>query len=242
MANKHILFLLSLSFSLSSLLSSCRPDYPYPDDKFWAHGATGVWLGRNAETVFGGRMEVDINYSDYRDSLFLGHDLCDTLKGLTLDAWLDSLRHPADNWYWLDLKNLTPDNAPRVAHRLCCAARRYGTFRRFMVESQNDTALRTLKDSGFYVILWVDNPWWSGISEEAWLARVKEQVKSLQPDALSGDYHNYPRLPDAFPRHNIHIWDTPREYNDTNVAHSQAIASHPSVKVVLVDYPEPPNS
>ena len=236
MANKHILFLLSLSFSLSSLLSSCRPDYPYPDDKFWAHGATGVWLGRNAENFFGGRMEVDINYSDYRDSLFLGHDLCDTLKGLTLDAWLDSLRHPADNWYWLDLKNLTTDNAPRVAHRLCCTARRHGTLRRFMVESQNDTALRTLKDSGLYVILWVDNPWWSGISEEAWLARVKEQVKSLQPDALSGDYHNYPRLPDAFPRHNIHIWDTPREYNDTNVAHSRMIAHHPSVKVVLVDY------
>lgn len=237
MANRiYILLLLLLT------LSACRPAYRYPDNKFWAHGASGVWLGRNAEERFGGRMEVDINYSPHRDCLFLGHDLCDTLKGLTLDAWLDSLRHPADNWYWLDLKNLTPDNAPRVARRLCAAARRHGILRRVMVESQNDTALRTLKDSGLYVILWVDNPWWSHISEEDWLARVKEQVKSLHPDALSGDYHNYPRLPDAFPHHNIHLWDTPREYNDTNVAHSLSLAAHPSVKVVLVDYPQPPNN
>ena len=111
-----------------------------------------------------------------------------------------------------------------------------------MVESQNDTALQTLKDSGLHVILWVDNPWWSGVTEEAWLARVNEQVRRLHPDALSGDYHNFPRLPDAFPDRNIHIWDTPRDLNDTNVAHSLVIARHPAVKVVLVDYPEPPNS
>lgn len=90
MGNRLLIYTLLLL-----LLVSCRPACQYPDDKFWAHGATGVGLGRNAEELFGGRMEVDINYSDYRDSLFLGHDLCDTAKGLTLDAWLDSLRHPA---------------------------------------------------------------------------------------------------------------------------------------------------
>ncbi len=219
--------ILNFQFSiLFLLLVSCRPACQYPDDKFWAHGATGVGLGRNAEELFGGRMEVDINYSDYRDSLFLGHDLCDTAKGLTLDAWLDSLRHPADNWYWLDLKNLTPANAPRVAHRLCCAARRHGILSRAMVESQNDTALRTLRDSGLHVILWVDNPWWSGVSEEQWLENTRRQVQRLHPD--------------AFPRENIHIWDTPRDDNDTNCAHSLMIAAHPAVKVVLVDYSSPP--
>lgn len=237
MGNRLLIYTLLLL-----LLVSCRPACQYPDDKFWAHGATGVGLGRNAEELFGGRMEVDINYSDYRDSLFLGHDLCDTAKGLTLDAWLDSLRHPADNWYWLDLKNLTTANAPRVAHRLCCAARRHGILSRAMVESQNDTALRTLRDSGLHVILWVDNPWWSGVSEEQWLENTRRQVQRLHPDALSGDYHNYPRLPDAFPRENIHIWDTPRDDNDTNRAHSLMIAAHPAVKVVLVDYSNPPNA
>ena len=212
--------------------------FSYPASKSWAHCVSTVERGRQAAPLFDG-MEVDMNYSDWQDCLFMGHELYDTIHGLTFGQWLDSLPQPVCNCLWLDIKNLTPGNASRVAHQVLQAARRHNIADRVMVESQHTEALRTVKDSGLHVILWVDNPWWSGTDEEEWRLHVQAQIDSLHPDALSGDYHNFPRLPDAFPDQHIHIWDTPREYNDTNVAHSRRIMQHPSVKVVLVDYPLP---
>lgn len=226
------------------LASCCRndnlPPYHYPESKYWAHCVSSVELGRQRAPLFDG-LEVDMNYSAWQDQLFMGHELWDTIKGLTFDMWLDSLPQPVRNHLWLDLKNLSPDNASRVAHRILDAARRHGIQDRVMVEHRDAKALLALKDSGIHVILWVDNPYWSGSSEEDFLDYTKRQLKLIHPDAISGDYHNFPRLTEAFPEQNIHIWDTPREYNDTNVAHSQAIAATPSVRVVLVDYPAPPS-
>jgi len=247
MANKKIrLLFLTLSLLLLSLegCTRCHDSltslwgYQYPNSKIWAHGASTIDLGRSAESLFDG-MEIDLNYSEYQDQLFLGHELYDTLKGLTFEAWLDSLHHPQSNHYWLDMKNLTPQNASRISHLIRQAASQHGILRQVMVESQDHIALKTVRDSGLFVILWVENTWWSGRSEEEWAETLRKQIKELKPDALSGDYHMFPQLPNAFPNENIHIWDTPREYNDTNVAHSRLIAAHPSVKVVLVDYPEP---
>ncbi len=215
--------------------------FAYPKSKIWAHGVYGIEMGRQTEDRFDG-MEVDLVYSEYQDRLLIGHDLCDTVYDLSLDTWLDSLNHPESDYFWLDMKNLTPENASRISHHICQVGREHHILQRMMVESQDHQALKTVKDSGLYVILWVDNIWWSGHSEEEWFENTCRQIEELHPDALSGNYHNFPRLPEAFPNQHIHIWDTPRAYNDTNVAHSQMIASHPSVKVVLVDYPEPIDS
>ena len=231
------IFILSVS-GCTRQTDSYRPIVQYPDSKIWAHGASGVWSGREAESRFEG-MEVDLNYSEYQDLIFMGHELSDTIKGLAFDAWLDSLRHPDSNYYWLDMKNLSQENASRISHRICLAARRHRIMQRVMVESQDPIALQTVRDSGLRVIFWVENNWWTGRSDKDWAATLRQQINTLHPDALSGDYHMFPLLPDSFPNENIHIWDTPREYNDTNVAHSRLIAQHPSVRVVLVDYPEP---
>lgn len=246
MANR-LLCILSLL-----LLAACRHDpvnllpddassFPYPSSKYWAHCVSSVELGREKAPLFDG-LEVDINYSAWQDQIFMGHELRDTIKGLTFAQWLDSLPQPVTNCLWLDTKNLSTDNASRIAHLILSAARSHGIADRVMVENWDHYALLIVKDSGLPVILWVDNPYWSGISEEDFRTRTQQQIDYLHPDALSGDYHNFPRLPAAFPNHNIHIWDTPRSFNDTNVAHSRMIASHPSVKVVLVDYPIPPSS
>lgn len=246
MANKLIIILLTAT---CWLFSACRQDdspqqtkdpFAYPSTKYWAHGMNTVELAKSHAQHFEG-MEVDINYSAFQDQLFMGHELYDTILNLTFAQWLDSLPSPANHYYWLDIKNLTTDNAPSIAHLVLTAAQKHGVQQHIMVENLDASALRIVKDSGLYVILWVDNPYWSGISEEGFLNKTQEQIDFLHPDALSGDYHNFPRLPDAFPNQNIHIWDTPRDYCDSNVAHSKTIAQRPSVNVVLVDYPVPPN-
>lgn len=224
------------------LIASCERNekFEYPTSKYWAHCVSNVDLGRKTAPLFEG-LEVDMNYCEYQDKIFMGHDLRDTINGLTFEMWLDSLPQPITNRLWLDFKNLTTENATRVVEIILAATRRHGITDLIMVEQEDVEALQIVKDSGIHVILWVDNPYWSGHSEEEWEEATRQQIKMLHPDALSGDYHIFPLLPNTFPNENIHIWDTPRDYNDTNVAHSQMIASHPSVKVVLVDYPIPPD-
>lgn len=244
MANRLICILSLL------LLAACHGDpdaqrpaleapFSYPASKFWAHRVNTVAEGREKAPLFDG-LETDINYSAFQDQLFIAHGLDDTLSGLTFEAWLDSLPQPVSNCLWLDAKNLSTANAPAIAHHVLNAARRHGIVDRVMVESWDCYALRIVKDSGLHVILWTDNPSHSGVSEEAFKANTQKQIDLLHPDALSGDSLNFPRLPNAFPGQNIHIWDTPRPCNDSNIAHSQMIASHPAVKVVLVDWPKIP--
>ena len=112
MANSRTLYSLLVITILT--ISGCarptdsyRPFSQYPNSKIWAHGASSVASGRYAEARFEG-IEVDLNYSEHQDLLFMGHELYDTIQGLTFDAWLDSLNHPDSNYYWLDMKNLTP--------------------------------------------------------------------------------------------------------------------------------------
>lgn len=233
-----LLLLIVVATACRRETSSLAP-FEYPESKYWAHGVSTVELGRDKAALFEG-LEVDICYSAWQNELFMAHDLWDTIKGLTLDMWLDSMPQPIGTCLWLDTKNLTTDNASRIAHLILSSARRHGIVDRVMVENWDHYALRIVRDSGLHVILWADNPWWSGIGEEEFLSKTRQQIDYLHPDAISGDYHNYPRLPDAFPDQNIHIWDTPRECNDTNLAHSRMIADNPAVKVVLVDYPTPP--
>lgn len=216
----------------------CATAYGYPASKIWAHRVNDIASGRMAEAKFVG-MEVDLVYSECQDQIFVGHDTGDTLKGLTFEVWLDSLHRADKNHYWLDIKNLTCRNASRISSHVRRAASRHDILQRVMVESSNDLALKIVKDSGLYVILWVDNMCWSGATEEEWFEKICRQIDVLHPDALSCDDDMFPRLPDAFPQQHIHIWDTPRDYTDSNVAHSRMVAAHPSVKVVLVDYPEP---
>lgn len=253
---RHIMRLLTISILiLSAFLSiSCHnkeseelntctelEQFRYPDSKYWAHRVINVAMGRAKAPLFDG-LEVDLFYSEWQDKLLVCHDVEDSIAGITFDMFLDSLTQPVTNCFWLDMKNLTSDNVHRVAHLILTAARRHDIKNKIMVEFWDTTPLSIIKDSGLHIILWVDNPYYSGRSEEEWLKYTKKQLESLHPDALSGDYHIFPLLPDSFPDHNIHIWDTPRDYNDTNVAHSRLIAAHPSVKVVLVDYPTPPEN
>lgn len=226
------------------LVSSCTRDtlvpssYNYPDSKYWAHGVNTVEQVHEKATLFDG-LEVDLNYNEYQNKIFVGHELWDTVLGLSFDMWLDSLPHPIANHLWLDIKNLTPDNATHVTHLLLEACRHHNIQEHLMVESKDHHALSIVKDSGLHVILWVVTPYWSGASDRKFRKQTQSQIDYLNPDALSGDSNSFHILSETFPNHNIHIWDTPREYNDTNVAHSRMIAAHPSVKVVLVDYPEP---
>ena len=237
MANKPLFWILALI-----LLASCAKTpfsaFQYPESKVWAHGVNDTLIAQQKSQLFDG-LELDVNYSEYQDQIFIGHELYDTINRLTLDSWFAAHPDPQRNCYWIDMKKLTQNNACRIATILLDIANRYGVREKMMVEHTDDKALKVLKDSGLYVILWVENSYWTQTPDDQWKQHTQQQIDFLHPDALSCEYRMHPLLTKSFPHQNIHYWDTPREYNDTNVAHTRKLLRERAVKVVLVDYPEP---
>lgn len=232
-----------ISFLLAILVCSCQKEtvnipFPYPNSKAWAHRVNTLEEARAKSSVFEG-LEIDLFYSQSRDQLLLGHDSQDTIEGLYLDTWLEAVEKPAAHFYWFDLKNLNTNNAARIANVIIRIAEKWQITNHVMVEQWDISALKIMKSHGLYVILWAENPYQSGQNEEEWRITMQNDIDELHPDAISGNSQMFPLLPESFPEQNIHLWDTPKEYNEANVEHTLMLMSHPSVKVVLVDYPEP---
>lgn len=238
MTGKPFLILL---FAL--LLYSCQKEtvetpFPYPESKAWAHRVNTLEEARLKSSVFQG-LEIDLQYNPNTDQLLLGHDPEDTLGGIDLDSWLEAIEQPSAHYYWLDMKNLSTGNATRIAQKLAKTVDKWQISNHVMIEQWDVSALKIMKKHGFHVILWVDNPYRLRYDDEGWQLAVQEDIDNLHPDALSGNYQMFPLLPESFPEQNIHLWDTPKEYTEDNVAHTRLLMQHPAVKVVLVDYPEP---
>ena len=212
--------------------------FKYPEGKTWAHGVNDTLTAQQKSARFDG-IEVDLNFSSYQNQLFVGHELSDTVNLLSFDMWVKAIPYPQEHWYWIDMKNLNERNADSIADIILQVSEKYGIKHRLMVENKNEKALKILKDRGLYVILWVDNIYYSQRSSKAWLKLTRAQVKYLHPDALSCEYTMFPLLPQSFPKLNIHFWHTPNPYNAENVAATKNICSDTSVKVVLVDYDFP---
>lgn len=215
-----------------------RPEFVYPQNKIWAHQVIDTLVAQQKSAFFDG-LEIDLLYCAAKNQLFVGHEITDTARQLTFDLWLSALPAPQKHWFWIDMKNLDLENASAIAHLLLKSANEYNIKSRLMVEHKSSMPLRILKDSGLYVMLWVDNIYYSHLSVEEWYLSVQQEINNLHPDALSCDYRNYPLLTQSFPTHNIHFWHTPAEYTPENVELTRKIAQEPSVKIVLVDYERP---
>lgn len=239
MANKILIpLLILLCVSCTYRQEFPTSDFCYPESRVWAHSTTDTNIAKQKEPLFDG-LELDVNYSEYQDKIFMGHELIDTLNCITLDQWFAALKDPKSKYFWVDMKNLDKHNAQRIADIILEQAEKYDIKDQLMVEHTDHRALKQLKDRGLHVILWVENSYWTGLRDRAWVRITSRHIHYLHPDALSCEYVMFPLLNHSFPNQNIHYWDTPREYNDTNVAHTRMLLQDPAVKVVLVDYPNP---
>ena len=100
---------------------SCHKEEPLPEDEFtypsskiWAHQVDDTNDVKIIQNLYDG-LELNLNYSEYQNKLFVCHDLQDTIKNVTFHQWLSSLENPQKNWYWLDCKNISPQNAKAFA-------------------------------------------------------------------------------------------------------------------------------
>jgi len=220
-----------------------QAEFSYPSSKIWKHGVYSKFDAAKYEYVFDG-LEVDIVFSTEKDNLFIGRVEEDANKNESFDDWLAMLENPAKLKYWIDFKNLSAVNCEKALASLDKLASKYGIKNNMMVESQDVEALKYAKESGFYVILWVDNlHYWRephSHNDSVSICRtIRHKINMLHPDAISSEFTAYPMLCDSFPEQNIHFWDTPKDFTEENIEHTKMLCREKSVKVVLVDYPQP---
>lgn len=220
--------------------SNSKSTFNYPQSKLWAHRANDTVVAQTKKQFFDG-LEVDVMYSAEDNELYIGHDEWDGMYKLTLEEWFAALPEPEKTCYWIDMKNLDNNNAEIISNKIIDITERFHIKDKVMVEHTNWTALKTVKDKGLYVILWVYNMYWNDghIDTTTWKNNIKQQIEFLKPDALSCEYRMFPLLPESFPEQNIHFWHTPAELNDANAELTRRLCRNESVKVVLVDYDEP---
>ncbi len=103
--------------------------------------------------------------------------------------------------------------------------------------------MKIVKNFNYATILWVDNIfYWNNRTKADSISVckiIRNKINELHPDAISSEFTAYPMLCDSFPEQNIHFWDTPKELNEENAEHTRMLCRNKSVKVILVDYPEP---
>lgn len=240
---KNILF----SIFILSLFISCDDNagfksFDYTGSKTWKHGVYSKYDAQKYESIFDG-LEVDVVYSPEKDDIYVGRVVADTSKKLTLDEWFSVLEKPEKMQYWIDFKNLSEENASQACKVLDDLNDKYGFKDNAFVENKNLKALKIMKENGFHIMLWVENiKYWRSKErkDSVYLAKmIRSQIDDLHPDAISCEYSMYPFLCDSFPEQNIHFWDTPKDFTPENVMFTKELCDNESVKVVLVDYPEP---
>lgn len=216
--------------------------FNYPDSKTWKHGVYSKYDAQKYEGVFDG-LEVDIIYSPEKNDIYVGRVVADTSKGQTLDDWFSILKKPNSMSYWIDFKNLSADNANDAFIILDNIIDKYKLQNKFFVESRDIKALKIAKERDYHVMLWVENlHYWKKKTRRDTISvmrKIRSQIDDLHPDAISCEYTMFPLLCDSFPEQNIHFWDTPKKYTPDNVEFTKRLCDNESVKVVLVDYPEP---
>ncbi len=240
--NRRTLYFCLLA-SLAMSLLSCQETDIFSKSKIWKHGVYSKYDAAKYESVFEG-MEVDIVYSTDKDDLFIGRLEDDAQKNESFDNWLAMLKKPSSVKLWIDFKNLSADNCHSAIASLDLLVTKYGIKDNVFVENQDIAALKHAKNSGFHVILWVDNLhyWRSPHTRDDSISickGIRKNIDRLSPDAISCEFTAYPMLCDSFPEQNVLFWDTPKEYTEENIRHTQNLCRNKSVKVVLVDYPQP---
>ncbi|MBO7480703.1 MAG: hypothetical protein J6T63_01190 [Bacteroidales bacterium] len=230
---------LAILVIILSLLTSCnRTSFNYPQSKVWAHRVNDTTSAREKSRIFAG-LEVDAIYSEYQDKIFVGHNLDDTANNLQINDWFNYVENPAQKCIWVDMKNLDCHNAKAISKKLLGIMDKHNMTDNLFVESTDADALKIIKKTDLRVILWTENPVWNNIDSATWIEHTKMKIKELRPDAISNEAELYGLLIENFPEQNIHLWQTPAEFNENNIGITRKLCRNKSVKVVLVDYNEP---
>lgn len=229
--------LATATFIVLIALLSCRDGSVYTRSKIWAHRTNTPEEVNKKSKKFKG-IEVDLFYDALTGNILVKHDI-DAINPITFREFLGKIKKPHKLHYWLDIKNLNVD-PETICDSIISITSDFDITNKYFIESWYADALICAKDKGVYTSLWIYNLLdMNDLDTLAWYNMASKKITMVQPDAISADYHMYELLVKFFPDYNIHLWQTPAEYNDYNIKTTKKLCDDDHVKIVLVDYPEP---
>ena len=142
--------------------------------------------------------------------------------------------------YWLDFKNLTVENAPKVVQLLDSIALKHnGIKSRIIIESNIPKALDILSKQGYYTSYWVPHYENNIMGFIKFFIRTKPNLIRYRINALSAQQRMLPMLEMFYSNHHFHIW-TDDYGNDQMLPKIKELSKNKSVDIILVDYKTPP--
>ena len=208
----------------------------YPD-RLWLHRANSLEKWQEFAALYP-NAEIDITVREGA-VLDVTHDEPVSF-GLSADRYIQALAHN-DRRLWLDIKNLTPPNAPRIIERLdSMLALAQADRRRLIIESDNAEALGMFKQRGYNTSYYVryDNPSQLTPAElAAALSQLRKVADSGQVSALSFPIHWYATLHEQLHRPDIDLltWDHhTRQWTFLLLPWKRALLNDPQLKVILL--------
>ena len=209
--------------------------FPKITDGVWLHRVNSVERLEYFINDFSG-FEMDIYYNDALDNFNVDHDNRD--YGTTLDDMLATLTHKPEAYLWLDVKNLSAENAKAVFARLEFLFQKHHISKNHViVESPAIETLNGYAAAGYLTSYYFSSP--SGPPTREIMEKARARFYSSDVTAVSADLVYYDMINAAFPSVPHLFWDL-KSYSRKPLDRIAALirkhllSNNPEVKVLLV--------
>ena len=143
--------------------------------------------------------------------------------------------------FWIDFKNLSPENASQALKRLefLCTELNIPQ-KQFIVEATQPELLKLFANSGFQTSYYLHWPGLYQLSEENLSETISQIKANIFPELsyISSSYHDFELLNQHFPNQEKLLWLTENETKFSSTIkehwHRMEIVNHPKTKVLLV--------
>lgn len=208
-------------------------------EKIWVHRTNSIEKLNEVRNDFSG-VELDVEYLDSVNVFDVNHPPAKSI-GLNLNTYLEVSKGNKKLHYWLDFKNLNPQNQEKSLSRLLaiCSTLELKPSN-FIVESGEMDLLQHFQKQGFNVSYYLNWPGLYTLNENQLNVELDKIKKSLNnnsfPCYISSDYRDYEILKTYFVDRDLLLWLDDQFVKDNSIGNKiklMKMLSDDRVKVVL---------
>ena len=179
-------------------------------------------------------IELDLLYFSESQTLDVGHPPAPSIS-LTFEKYLDAIPKDCRPFLWLDIKNLTSENASEVLNRISLLLKkRQYLFEKLLIESQHPEALELFNDTGFQTSYYLP----VGLSkkptseQDSAIETIQLALSKNKKMGVSSNYLDYEIMSKNFPKRQKYVWKIDG-LTFNNYSPTRKILKDTTVKVVL---------
>ncbi|MDA3778958.1 MAG: hypothetical protein PF487_01800 [Bacteroidales bacterium] len=213
--------------------------YNDSSNKLWRHRVNSVEDLKKYSKLFKG-VELDVFFYPESGEFNVEHDEDSSLNLLLID-YFGAISNPQNNYFWIDIKNLSNENVEQLIKRLGFILDKYELRKNAICESWHVNPLNTMNEAGIYTSYWIPSFQYDGEISEKQNVKLNSILKNLEKckhNAISAPYQMLPFIKDHLANCNVHLWTNGlKTEEDKNKI--KEMQKYESVKVVLIDYALP---